>query len=256
MLDKNKLEQQYNAGQRQFSQTKLPAVDLENIFLSRIDLNQANLDHAMLKNADFSDANLAEASLVAADLHQAHLSRINLSNANLSRTDLSKSILTRANMSQACLDQADLTSAILNEANLQNASLLGAKFLDVDLSTVNLAGAVYDGDTSFPADFDPISEGMINQCSVADLLVKINHLFQCSNKYLGSMMSVKYFHASRPDSNWLKQFTIDRKSQVTFLGNQADLVTPEEQQLFQQWLSSFIKSCSLIVKDFEKLKQP
>ena len=252
ILNKLELEQQYSSGKRQFTSTQLTDADLKNIFLSRTNLSQVNLDRASLKNADLSDANLLAASLVAADLHYAHLSRINLSDANLEQADFSKSILTRANLSQARLEKACFTSAVLNEADLRNTSLLGAKLLDVDLSTVNLEGAVYDRDTCFPADFDPISKGMINQCGIEDLLEQINHIYQCGKKYLGGIMTAKKLHSSRPDFDWLKQFTIDSKGKVTFQGNPAELVTPQQQQLFQNWLDSLIKSCSVIIKDFNK----
>ena len=254
-MDKNtaiELLQQYSSGIRQFHQVQLEQADLKEQFLSQVDLKQANLNRANLKNADLSDADLSKSSLINADLSKAHLSRINLVNANLTEADLSESILNRADLSGACLINARFTSAVAIEANFSNANLSGANLIAVDLSTANLAGAFYDKDTSFPADFDPVSKGMIGECNVKELIAQFDHLCQCSNKYLGGTMTAKYFHSSRPDFDWLNQFAINKSSQVSFQGNLADSISSQQLQWFQTWMDSFVKSCSQIIKDFPK----
>ncbi len=254
-MDKNTaidLLQQYSSGIRQFHQVQLEQADLKEQFLSQVNLKQANLNRANLKNADLSDADLSKSSLISADLNKAHLSRINLVDANLTEADLSESILNRADLSGACLINARFTSAVAIEANFSNANLSGANLIAVDLSTANLAGAFYDKDTNFSANFDPVSKGMIGECNVKDLIAQFEHLCQCSNKYLGGTMTAKYFHSSRPDFDWLNQFAIDKSSQVSFQGNLADSISSQQLQWFQTWMDSFVKSCSQIIKDFPK----
>ncbi|MGD1921594.1 MAG: pentapeptide repeat-containing protein, partial [Pleurocapsa sp.] len=183
----------------------------------------------------------------------AHLSGINLSKANLAQANFNQSILNQANFSEACLEKACLIGAVLIEANLTKANLSGANLLRANLSNANLKGAIYDSETIFPADFDPARRGMLNQCNVEELLAEFYRFCKCSNKYLGNTMTAKYFNSSRPDCNWLKQFTINSSGQVICEKNLVEPVTSEHIKFFQQWLDNFFKSCSLIIRGFEKL---
>ncbi len=257
MLDKNKLEEQYSSGTRHFSQAQLEKADLEDIFLSRADLNQANLNGANLKNADLSDANLTESSLIGAELNKAHLSGINLSKANLSQVDLTESILNQANFTEACLEKASLMWAVLIEADLSGADLSGADLSDANLSGANLNSAnlkdvFYNSKTKLPNNFDPASQGMVNKLGIEEFIDWFNHLCSCSNKYLGNIMTARYFDSSRPNFDWLKQFTINKSSKIDYQGNLTEPITSEHLKYFQQWLNAFIKSCSSVIKGFEK----
>lgn len=252
MFCKNTLEEKYSLGERCFVEVELQQVDLENIFLSRIDMQQANLDGINLKNADLSDANLTESSLVGAELTKAHLTGINLSQANLSKAIFANSVLTQANFKAACLEKASLMSAVLIEADFSQADLSGADLSGANLTSTNLQDAIYDNDTKFPMGFDPKARGMQNKSTVEDLVEQLGHLCNCSNKYLGNTMTAKYFNSSRPDYSWLNQFTIDNQNQIVFQGNLTDKVTIQQFQAFEQWLNSFTKSCSMIIKDFKK----
>ena len=66
-------------------------------------------------------------------------------------------------------------------------------------------------------------------------------------------MTAKYFHSSRPDFDWLNQFEIDKSNQISFEGVLTNSVSYLQLCWFQKWSDNFIKSCSLIVKDFPKL---
>ena len=253
MLDKNKLEEQYALGSRIFSNIDLEKADLENTFFSRVEMKQANLNYANFKNADLSDADLTESSLISTELYKAHLSGINLSKANLTRTNFTQSILNQANFYQACLKQACLIGTALIEADLSGADLSGADLSGANLSKTNLKGTIYDGDTNFPADFEPRSRGMINKFGIEDSIERFNYLCQCSNKYLGNTMTAKYFNSSRPDFDWFKLFTIDKSSKIIFQGNPREPLTQKQLELFHQWMNSFTKSCSSIVKGFVQM---
>jgi uncharacterized protein YjbI with pentapeptide repeats len=176
-----------------------------------------------------------------------------LAGADLSRANLAVANLMEANLSDACLKKACLTAANLTKANFSGADLAGAYLMGVDLSTANLEGANYDTDTVFPDSFNPINAGMVKQLAADKLLADFNHVYQCSNKYLGTAISTRYFHASRPDIDWLKQFQIDKSNQITFAGTFSSSIDSEQLHWFQKWLDSFAQSCALVVKDFSKL---
>ena len=253
MFNRSSLEEQYALGNRSFSNINLEKANLEDMFFSRVEMKQANLNSVNFKNADLSDANLAESSLVSTEFSQAHLSGINLSNANLTGANLAESILNQANFARACLAKARLTSTVLIEADLSEADLSGADLSKANLSRAILKGAIYDPETIFPADFDPRSEGAIDKLGIEDLIAQFNHLCECSNRYLGNTMTAKYFNSSRPNSNWLNLFTIDRSNKIIYQRNTKVLPTSKEIQLFQQWMTSFTQSCSSIIKDFAKI---
>ena len=253
MFEKNSLEEQYALGHRSFSNINLEKAYLEDTFFSRVEMKQANLNFANFKNADLSDADLAESSLINTEFSHAHLSGINLSNANLTSANFAKSILNQANLTKACLAKACMASAVLIEADLSGADLSGADLSGANLTRTKFKGAFYDRDTSFPADFDPKSKGAIDKFNIDDLIAQFNHLCECSNRYLGNTMTAKYFYSSRPNCDWLNLFTIDKSSKIIYQRNLSISPTSEEIQLFQQWMNSFTKSCSLIIKDFVEM---
>jgi uncharacterized protein YjbI with pentapeptide repeats len=98
----------------------------------------------------FSEADLIGAELPAANLSGADFSYADLSAANLKDADLRGVDFSYANLGAANLQRADLRGAILLGANLSSA----------DLGETLLGRADYDGDTHFPAGFEPVSVGM------------------------------------------------------------------------------------------------
>ena len=73
--------------------------------------------------------------------------------------------LTWANLVRVSLTEADLTGANLSQADLTGAelikvNLIGANLGEATLIQATLAQALYDGNTIFPADFDPVAAGM------------------------------------------------------------------------------------------------
>lgn len=244
------LSQKYTSGIRQFAKAQLEQSDLEDVFLSRANFQAANFNQANLKNADLSDVNLAGASLISANLTQAHLSRVDFTNAQLKNADLTKAILTKANFTGAFLQKTCFVSTILFETNFSGADLSGANLSEVDLGNVNLEGAIWNNETIFPADFDPVKSGMLRDCKIEDLIEQLNYLGECSNKYLGNMMTTRYLNSSRPKVKWLKQFEVSKTNQITLIKDIADEITPQQLNEFQHWIDAFTKSCSGIIKDF------
>lgn len=262
-----KLYQRYSLGERQFFQAQLEKVDLESACLNHIDLRRAKLDLANLKKADLSFANLKKSSLVKADLCRANLTGANLTEANLTGANLTGANLTGANLTRANLTKANLSLVRFKNigtitsiaSNFSSANLMGAFFLGVDLVNVNLEGAFYNKDTRFPVGFDPINRGMLNECTVLkectikELIARFDRICKCSNKYLGNMLTAKYFVDSRPDFDWLNKFEIDKSGQITYEGSILDSVSSEKLHWFQEWMNSFTKTCSGMIKNFDLL---
>lgn len=262
-----KLRKRYSGGERQFYRAQLEKVDLEAALLTHIDLRRANLDYANFQKADLSNANLKKSSLIKANLCRANLRNANLTGADLSNANLTGADLTGINLSNANLNKAnlsivrfekvDITKSIV--ANFSSANFVGALFLGVDLRNVNLEGSLYDNTTKFPIDFDPVVRGMLKECTVLKdcnvegLITQFSHLCRCSNKYLGGIITAKYFYSSRPNFDWLNKFIINNSAQITYQGSIADSVSSEQLHWFQQWMDSFTQSCSQIVKDFSRL---
>ena len=244
---------QYSLGKREFHEAQLQKADLSRKILSQVDLRNSDLNHANLKNVDLSHADLRQSCLSRAELSGANLTRANLSCADLSKVNFALAELSEANLNGACLNKAYLTGANLTLVNLSYADLTGTYLIGVDLSKANLSGAFYDNDTSFPPNFDPISVGMRQKFTVKELLDRFSGICNCSNRYLGNIMTAKYFHSSRPNFEWLNKFEINKSNQITFQGALEDSVSPLQLRWFQAWINNYIESCSQIIKDFSKL---
>jgi hypothetical protein len=136
--------------------------------LTRAELNEADLSKARLNGAYLEGAKLARAHLSGAILEHANLTEADLSDADLTEAHLPTANLTKAHLNGADLTAADLTEANLTKADLTDANLNGARLSGADLTKANpiganLRGAVYDGATSWPKHFDPVSAGAYDE---------------------------------------------------------------------------------------------
>ncbi len=136
----------------------------------------ANLQGSDLTNArltggggSFQKANFVEARLQGCELSGAHAA---FQLANFDKADLRDAVLSgeTATLQGASLAGADLRGARLigGPASMQNCNLDGTKFQGADLSGLGsnslqacffAAPPVYDEQTVFPTDFDPVAEG-------------------------------------------------------------------------------------------------
>ena len=119
--------QKYQAGERNF----------ENISL--LDPVQSGLCDKFIYRVNVTKAKLSGLKLLSLDLSEA-----NLNQADLSGSNLQGSTLVQAN---------------LRNANLQKANLRGVNFNSANLQGANLEKAIYDRDTRFPRDFNPVTAG-------------------------------------------------------------------------------------------------
>ena len=108
------------------------------------------------RDGSLKGARLAHANLAGADLWKANLAGADLMWANLAGADL-----MRANLAGADLFDANLAGADLQVADLRGANLLAANLRDADLRWANLSGTTYNGETTWPANFDPVAAGAV-----------------------------------------------------------------------------------------------
>lgn len=81
--------------------------------------------------------------------------------ADLTGMDFSRSDLWGCDFRQLNLRGSDFTHANLLGADLRNADVRECDFTGVYLGHTHLAGALYNEDTRFPDDYDPISNLML-----------------------------------------------------------------------------------------------
>ncbi len=101
-----------------------------------------------------------------ANLEGAILSRTDLEGEDLRKANLRKAVLTESNLSYtnlfgANLEGANLENSNLYKANLKQTNLKGANLINAFLEDISLDGAVYDKDTQWPNQFDPIECGAL-----------------------------------------------------------------------------------------------
>jgi uncharacterized protein YjbI with pentapeptide repeats len=133
----------------------------------------------------FSGINLADMeipglhlddSVVFGDLSRSNLSRSVFRNVNflLSRfvysnlketcfyySDLACTDLSYAELNNSTLKSTSLLSANLTHANLQGANLQGSDLRRATIDNTNFQGSIYNSQTQFPENFDPIAAGAI-----------------------------------------------------------------------------------------------
>jgi hypothetical protein len=172
--------------------------------------------------------------------------KINLEGANLQGLNLAGINFSNANLKYANLEGCNLQEACLKSAKIKEAYL---------------SGAYYDERTQFDINFNPQTAGMFKSnktpteidIEISELLGVFNYICQCSNRYLGHTVTIRYLENSRPSFRWLEKFTIDLSGQIIFEGNSAYRLSNSQLQYLQLWIESFIQSCTTIIRDFPSL---
>ncbi|MFN5513893.1 MAG: pentapeptide repeat-containing protein [Cyanobacteriota bacterium] len=273
-VDASDLVSQYQAGRRDFHDQSLRRADLHGLSLASADFSGADLTEANLRDADLRGVNLTGALLNGADLSGADLTGAKAQGASFLKT-----YLIKTNLSQTNLDNALCTGAFLTRANLTDASLKGAFFNGANLTGALLTGAKYNAATRFDGAFNPEKAGLKKVAApvgspptpgqpvprvvpkappitltVEELLITLTHLGQLGNHYLGNTMASRYWQTNRPGVEWFAQFEIDRtNAQVSYCGSVKERMTPGQIELAQDWVKKYVKSCSLIFKEFPNL---
>ena len=124
--------------------------------LSQVKLNDAICDKVDLHGACLVTASLCRVRMRGTNLRNGVLNRADLEKADLSNADLRGVRLSGASLRGANLSGADMRGANLSQADLSGANLQGIKHLDATLGK-----ARFDGDTRFPAGFNPAARGWV-----------------------------------------------------------------------------------------------
>ena len=140
----------------------LRGANLRDVLLTGATLTGAKLAGANLEEAILEGVILQEASLIGAYLKKTKLAGVNLVGANLISARLEQVNLTGAKLAGANLRNVILVGADLSEAYLKEAYLEGADLRGANLERTDLETASYDGNTKWPADFDPKQAGAEN----------------------------------------------------------------------------------------------
>lgn len=124
--------------------------------LSQVKLNDAIFDKVDLHGVCLVNASLCRVRMRGTNLRNGVLNRADLEKADLSNADLRGVRLSGASLRGANLSGADMRGANLSQADLSGANLQGIKHLDATLGK-----ARFDGDTRFPAGFNPAARGWV-----------------------------------------------------------------------------------------------
>ena len=241
------IQDHYALGNRNFSKQLLTKINLQQAQLQGINLEGSDLRNADLRNADLSCANLSNC----------HLNNANLMNANLTNANLTGAYLSKANCQEAIFRKASLTNSFLTQANLFKADFRGAILNGAYLSGSILQEASYNDYTCLDERLDPIKRGMVKFSlsnakkitTITELITRFEKIAQITISYVGIRMTVKNFEQSRPDYEWLQQFTIDKRGKVSYEGSLTSKVSLIKLKYLEKWISSFIKKSSLIIHD-------
>ncbi len=88
--------------------------------------------------------------------------------------------------------------------------------------------------------------------SLEDVVAALNHLSRFTSRYLGTAVIVNYWKVSRPKSEWLTQFNVERTGRVTFSGDATQFL-PTHHQLIREWVKSFTRRCAQVLRDFPQM---
>jgi len=142
--------------------------DLRDCVFCRADLRSSRLTEARCERASFDRADLRHADLRWADLTQADLRGTDLRHARLGKTSLAGADLSDADLRVAVMFQrgngyasADLSGAALFGADLRHVALIARdRARDGSTFIVEFKDARANGETRWPAGFDPVAAGI------------------------------------------------------------------------------------------------
>lgn len=252
------IKTQYSQGERDFPKMQLRRIDLRNSNLKGINLQGSDLSYADLRDTDLSNANLSNCYF-----NEANLSGANLSGANLTGAYLIKAYLTKTSFKKAILKEAYFTGSFLTKANLMKADLSGTFLNGAHLNGAIFEGASYDNTTRFDRCFDPVSLGMTllssfqtsasKKITIAQVITNFESIASITSCYLGGTITSKNFNESRPDIEWLQQFSMDKQGKITFTGTLTHQATMMQLKWLEKWTNTFIKRCSMIIQDLPNI---
>lgn len=95
-----------------------------------------------------------------------------------------------------------------------------------------------------------------SQISLKELVLALNQLSHFATQYLGTTVVANYWKSTRPSTEWLNQFQVERSAQITCAEANLNLtvrITLQEQRWIQEWTTGFIHRCARVIRDFPEL---
>ncbi|GAP95501.1 hypothetical protein NIES2104_20230 [Leptolyngbya sp. NIES-2104] len=89
-----------------------------------------------------------------------------------------------------------------------------------------------------------------------DLIEAFNQLSEFTKNYFGVAVITNYLKSSRPETEWMEQFQVNRSGQIALIGELSGLeqtVSAQEHELFRHWVAQYIRRCSQAVRDYAVL---
>lgn len=92
--------------------------------------------------------------------------------------------------------------------------------------------------------------------SLADALQIMNQVSEIAKKYLGDMMTRNYWQTSRPHSSWFADYEVSPSAEILYRHlrtPQEILLTPEQLDQLQAWLTAFVTQCQRVLPQFSRM---
>ncbi len=132
------------------------------------DWTNANMTGVYLKNSQLTNSNFENTQMYNVKLHHSDLSNSKFDGVmaelgRFSHTNFYNTTINDSDFQKANFHDAKFKGAVIKNSNFANANFIGADLSElksIDDESI-FAGAIYDRDTKFSSDFDPVSRGMI-----------------------------------------------------------------------------------------------
>ena len=257
-LEITNLQKLYISGDRDFRNSQLRRSDLRNTDLSNINLQGSDLSYADLRQTNLTGANLSHCYF-----NEANLTGANLTGADLTGSYFIKAYMGQVNCYKAILKDAYFSGSFLTKANLRKADLSGAFFGGSHLTGAIFQDALYSNETRFDAIIKPEKLGMIKASltsasatqkkTIAELIAHFETIIEITQHYLGGTITMKNYEQSRPDIDWLDNFSINKQGKINYQGSLNNKATTLQVKWMEKWIKSFVKISSFIVRDLARI---
>ena len=165
-------------GGGEWSPSKFVGANLENVVLNMADVRGVDFSRANFKNTTLLLTQYDCATKWPLDLKVGEKGAV-LRDENCMPTNYSNPNLVKADLIGSHLIDLNLKDADLSGANLKRSTIRNSDFSSAKLDNVDFTAAVFDCETKWPNDFDPIKAGAYLKTGVHDL--ECNHRYGIAN---------------------------------------------------------------------------
>lgn len=126
--------------------------------------------------------------------------------------------------------------------SLLTFKVLTNKFSQPQAASIKIEAQIEEH--SIEESFENILESSV---TVEQLINALNRISRFSSNYIGNKLTANYWQLTRPESEWLDNFRINRSAEIVFTGIVAETVSSLQHQLIKDWATAFINYCSQII---------